>query len=302
MSEDSRPEELELKTSPIELKEDGEKRYMEAVFSLYDEIDSDNDITLPGALKSGYSNNKIPLVWNHDWSKPVGRGVLESSSNKAVFRGYFLPTSAGREAYETVKAMEDMQQFSYGFQVLESENGTITDEKGEEKPVRYLKNVKVWEVSPVLVGAQQNTFVQTLKSGLEQIDSKEEKNESDNSEETMSSQVDEQTQEAIADSQEDLESNDSDTKVSTGKRLNDHAFDSLTELKVFIERIEELALLRHSEKKTLSSNATEIVSAYLAGINLVYNKLDDILAQYGDDEVANNELFIEVQKTLLNTL
>tara|TARA_R110002020_G_scaffold15995_3_gene56799 strand:- start:9031 stop:9897 length:867 start_codon:yes stop_codon:yes gene_type:complete len=288
MSEDSRPEELELKTSPIELKEDGEKRYMEAVFSLYDEIDSDNDITLPGALKSGYSNNKIPLVWNHDWSKPVGRGVLESSSNKAVFRGYFLPTSAGREAYETVKAMEDMQQFSYGFQVLESENGTITDEKGEEKPVRYLKNVKVWEVSPVLVGAQQNTFVQTLKSGLEQIDSKEEEIEKD-----------------IKDFKEDvkdLESNDSDTKVSTGKRLNDHAFDSLTELKVFIERIEELALLRHSEKKTLSSNATEIVSAYLAGINLVYNKLDDILAQYGDDEVANNELFIEVQKTLLNTL
>mgnify|MGYP003633646193 CR=1 FL=1 len=288
MSEDSRPEELELKTSPIELKEDGEKRYMEAVFSLYDEIDSDNDITLPGALKSGYSNNKIPLVWNHDWSKPVGRGVLESSSNKAVFRGYFLPTSAGREAYETVKAMEDMQQFSYGFQVLESENGTITDEKGEEKPVRYLKDVKVWEVSPVLVGAQQNTFVQTLKSGLEQIDSKEEEIEKD-----------------IKDFKEDvkdLESNDSDTKVSTGKRLNDHAFDSLTELKVFIERIEELALLRHSEKKTLSSNATEIVSAYLAGINLVYNKLDDILAKYGDDEVANNELFIEVQKTLLNTL
>ena len=51
MSEESRPEELELKTSPIELKEDGEKRYMEAVFSLYDEIDSDNDITLMKQLK-----------------------------------------------------------------------------------------------------------------------------------------------------------------------------------------------------------------------------------------------------------
>ena len=290
MSEDSRPEELELKTSPIELKEDGEKRYMEAVFSLYDTIDSDNDITLPGALKSGYTNNKIPLVWNHDWSKPVGRGVLESTNDKAVFRGYFLPTSAGREAYETVKAMEDMQQFSYGFQVLDSEAGSIVDEKtGKEKPVRFLKDVKVWEVSPVLVGAQQNTFVQTLKSGLEQIDSKEEEIEKDD----------------IKDFKEDvkdLESNDSDTKVSTGKRLNDHAFDSLNELKVFIERIEELALLRHSEKKTLSSNATEIVSSYLAGINLIYNKLDDILAKYGDDETANNELFIEVQKTLLNTL
>ena len=290
MNEDSRPEELELKTSPIELKEDGEKRYMEAVFSLYDTIDSDNDITLPGALKSGYTNNKIPLVWNHDWSKPVGRGVLESSSEKAVFRGYFLPTAAGREAYETVKAMEDMQQFSYGFQVLDSEAGSIVDEKtGKEKPVRFLKEVKVWEVSPVLVGAQQNTFVQTLKSGLEQIDSKEEEIKKDDMKD-------------FKEDVKDLESNDSNTKVSTGKRLNDHAFDSLNELKVFIERIEELALLRHSEKKTLSSNATEIVSSYLAGINLIYNKLDDVLAKYGDNEIANNELFIEVQKTLLKTL
>ena len=271
---------------------------MEAVFSLYDKIDSDNDITLPGALKSGYNNNKIPLVWNHDWSKPVGRGVLESTNDKAVFRGYFLPTTAGREAYETVKAMEDMQQFSYGFQVLESEEGTIVDEKtGKEKPVRYLKDVKVWEVSPVLVGSQQNTFVQTLKSGLEQIDSKEE--EEVKKEDTKDLKED---TEDLKEDVKDLESNDSNTKVSTGKRLNDHAFDSLNELKVFIERIEGLALLRHSEKKTLSSNATEIVSSYLAGINLIYNKLDDILAKYGDDETANSELFIEVQKTLLYTL
>jgi HK97 family phage prohead protease len=287
MSEQNRPEDLEVKTSSIELKEEGEKRYMEAVFSLYDKIDSDNDITLPGALKSGYADNKIPLVWNHDWSKPVGRGTLENAGNKAVFRGYFLPTERGREAYETVKAMADMQQFSYGFQVLDSEKGTITDEKGKEKEVRFLKDVKVWEVSPVLVGAQQNTFVQTLKSGLEQIDSKEEKIEEEIQEES---------------SEEVLESEDSEAKVSTGKRLGEQAHDSLAELKAFIERIEELALLRNSEKKTMSSNSTEIVTQYLAGMNLLYNKLDDILVQFGNDEVADNELFLEVQKTLLKTL
>ena len=37
-----------------------------------------------------------------------------------------------------------------------------------------LEDVKVWEVSPVLVGAQQNSFVQALKSGLINEDPEEE--------------------------------------------------------------------------------------------------------------------------------
>ena len=40
----------------------------------------------------------------------------------------------------------------------------------ERKFLRVLEDVKVWEVSPVLVGAQQNSFVQALKSGLEPVD------------------------------------------------------------------------------------------------------------------------------------
>ena len=174
MSEEiKRPKDLVFKNTPIELKEDGDTRYLEAVFSLFDKVDSDNDITVSGALKSGYEGNKVPLVWNHDWSKVIGRGVIESDNEKAVFKGYFLNTESGKEAYETVKQMRDMQQFSYGFQVLDSETSTATDSKGDEIPVRVLKDVKVWEVSPVLVGSQQNSFVQALKSGLDQFEKEE---------------------------------------------------------------------------------------------------------------------------------
>ena len=170
MNEIERPENLSYKNAPIELKEDGDNRYIEAVFSLFETIDSDNDVTKANALRSGYTGNKVPLVWNHDWSKVIGRGIIETDNQKAVFKGYFLPTEAGKEAYETVKAMQDMQQFSYGFQVMKSEKGKHIDSKGEEVPVRVLQDVKVWEVSPVLVGAQQNSFVQALKSGLESFD------------------------------------------------------------------------------------------------------------------------------------
>jgi len=284
MSEIKRPENLSFKNAPIELKEDGDTRYIEAVFSLFDVIDSDNDVTKANALRSGYTGNKVPLVWNHDWSKVIGRGIIETDNQKAVFKGYFLNTEAGKEAYETVKAMQDMQQFSYGFQVLKSSKGTHIDSKGQEVPVRILEDVKVWEVSPVLVGAQQNSFVQALKSGLEPVD------------EEIKAEMQLESTEPKVSSKDDASIISSSQQ---GMRLGEQAVASLEELKAFTERIEDLASLRNSEKKTLSSKSTEMIKTYLAGLNALYIKLDDVLAQYGYDPVKDDELFLEVHKNLL---
>ena len=65
------------------------------------------------------------------------------------------------------------------------------------------------------------------------------------------------------------------------------------------QKSEDLALLRNSEKKTLSSKSTEMIQTYLAGLNSLYIKLDDVLAEYGYDAVKDDELFIEVQKNLM---
>ena len=355
MSEKKRPEELSFKNAPIELKEEGDRRYLEAVFSLFDTIDSDQDVTKQGALRSGYNGNKVPLVWNHDWSKVIGRGIIETDNQKAVFKGYFLDTEAGKEAYNTVKAMSDMQQFSYGFQVMKSSKGTHIDSKGEEVPVRVLEDVKVWEVSPVLVGAQQNSFVQALKSGLINEDPEEEDIDDVDQEfeevKEMVGQDEYTTQQEAAERAKEIgcegththEKEDgsmiympcathneyvnqkektyhrkkcnydkdgkcrkemkNDLEVSSnnsqqGKRLGEHAVSSLEEIKAFTERIEDLALLRNSEKKTLSSKSTELISKYLEGLNSTFNRLDDLLNSYGYDPVKDNELFIEVQKNL----
>ena len=299
MSEIERPENLSFKNAPIELKEDGDKRYIEAVFSLFDTIDSDNDVTKANALRSGYTGNKVPLVWNHDWSKVIGRGIIETDNQKAVFKGYFLETEEGKEAYETVKAMQDMQQFSYGFQVMKSSKGKHIDSKGEEVPVRVLEDVKVWEVSPVLVGAQQNSFVQALKSGLESFDEEIETPEQQENE-TKKHCTYADDGKCMKDNKISSETDASISKSSQqGMRLGEQAVASLEELKAFTERIEDLASLRNSEKKTLSSKSTEMISTYLAGLNAIYIKLDDVLVQYGYDPVKDDELFIKVQKNLM---
>jgi HK97 family phage prohead protease len=304
MSEIKRPDDLSFKNAPIELKEDGDTRYIEAVFSLFDTIDSDNDVTKANALRSGYTGNKVPLVWNHDWSKVIGRGVIETDNQKAVFKGYFLNTEAGKEAYETVKAMQDMQQFSYGFQVIKSTKGTHIDSKGEEVPVRVLEDVKVWEVSPVLVGAQQNSFVQALKSGLQtfdDVDTEFEEVKQDDEESKYGKCTYEKDGKCAK--EKDLKiSSATDASISSsqqGMRLGEHAVNSLEELKAFTERIEDLALLRNSEKKTLSSKSTELIAKYLQGVSSIYNRLDDALADYGYDPVKDNELFLEVQQNLM---
>lgn len=303
MSEIKRPDDLSFKNAPIELKEDGDTRYIEAVFSLFDTIDSDNDVTKANSLRSGYTGNKVPLVWNHDWSKVIGRGIIETDNQKAVFKGYFLNTEAGKEAYETVKAMQDMQQFSYGFQVLKSSKGTHIDSKGEEVPVRMLEDVKVWEVSPVLVGAQQNSFVQALKSGLQTYDDVDTEFEEVKEEESKYGKCTYEKDGKCA-KEKDLkissETAASGSKSSQqGMRLGEHAVASLEELKAFTERIEDLALLRNSEKKTLSSKSTELIAKYLQGVSSIYNRLDDALADYGYDPVKDDELFLEVQQNLM---
>ncbi len=303
MSEElKRPDNLSFKNAPIELKEDGDTRYIEAVFSLFDTIDSDNDVTKANSLRSGYTGNKVPLVWNHDWSKVIGRGIIETDNQKAVFKGYFLNTEAGKEAYETVKAMQDMQQFSYGFQVLKSSKGTHIDSKGEEVPVRVLEDVKVWEVSPVLVGAQQNSFVQALKSGLQTYDDVDTEFEEVKEEESKYGKCTYEKDGKCAKEKDLKISSATDASISSsqqGMRLGEHAVASLEELKAFTERIEDLALLRNSEKKTLSSKSTEMLAKYLQGVTSIYNRLDDALAGYGYDPVKDDELFLEVQQNLM---
>ena len=43
-----------------------------------------------------------------------------------------------------------------------------------------------------------------------------------------------------------------------------------------------------------------MIQKYLSGLNAIYIKLDDVLANYGYDPVKDDELFINVQKNLMN--
>lgn len=146
-------------TVPATLPEGAPDGTLEAVFSTFDIVDSDGDIVAASAFTDG---QQVPLTWAHDWTQPVGKGVIRVMPDRAVFAGqFFLDTAAGREAYQTVKNMGDLQEYSWGFRVL---NSDYAERDGQD--VRVITKAEVYEVSPVLVGANRQTGTLALKRML----------------------------------------------------------------------------------------------------------------------------------------
>lgn len=135
-----------------------------AVFSTYNVVDSDGDVTLPGAFEDG-AEVLVSSYGHTTWqgALPVGKGRIRSTKSEAVCDGqFFMDTTQGRDTFQVVKALGGSQQWSYGFDTVDSEPG-----KFDGRSVKFLKRLKVHEVSPVLIGAGVNTRTLAVKSLLE---------------------------------------------------------------------------------------------------------------------------------------
>lgn len=78
---------------------------------------------------------------------PVGKGTLHvSQAEVTVEAEYFMMNESAREAFEVLRA--PAQEWSYGFKVLDAEPITVGGVHAN-----HLKNVQVFEASPVVRGA-----------------------------------------------------------------------------------------------------------------------------------------------------
>ena len=62
---------------------------VKAVFSVFNEVDSDNDVVLPKSIRSGYGDKGVVMVWGHDWKNIIGKGKIVQDEEKAIFEGNF---------------------------------------------------------------------------------------------------------------------------------------------------------------------------------------------------------------------
>ena len=323
-------ENFDIKSIDLEIKND-ETGEVAAVFSVFDKIDSDGDIVKAGSIKSGFKSGDVPMVWAHKWDMPIGKGQIEQDDNKATFKGqFFMDTESGREAYNLVKAMGELQQWSFGFKVDDSEYGKFKkDGSEEEEDVRFLKGLTVYEVSPVLVGANQETYTMAIKSNTElleelsgekavmttesmnQPDPEEEPVEEVSEEEVAPAEeeaVDEvdtefeevsedQDAEAEAISEETAEEEEKELKVSekVNKTFSEEVKDVLAALENLITRAKAISSLREKDGRKLGVKATEALRAVQDDLSDAWAELDSFVDEFGDEEVSESE--VEEQPT-----
>lgn len=144
---------MDLKAlSGIEVK-DGARGLVTAVFATFDVIDADGDVTRPGAFEEG---RVVPIsAYGHaSWGSgpgalPVGKGTIRSTATEAIVEAtLFMGTTGGRETLEVLRELGPLGEWSYGYRVVKSSQG-----EWQGRKVRFLEELAVDEISPVLKGA-----------------------------------------------------------------------------------------------------------------------------------------------------
>lgn len=136
--------------------------------------DSVSDIVAPGAFEGSLRRRRPRVVWGHDWNQPIGK-VLEITEvpntdprlprkmKEAGIGGLFarvqfnLKSERGKEAFASVAFFGEDQEWSIGYKTLDA----VYD---NERKANILREVELYEVSPVLHGANQLTGTISVKS------------------------------------------------------------------------------------------------------------------------------------------
>tara|TARA_Y100000004_G_scaffold62701_1_gene70233 strand:- start:552 stop:1733 length:1182 start_codon:yes stop_codon:yes gene_type:complete len=317
--------EKEVKNIDLEFKQESEGK-VSAVFSVFNSLDSDGDIVLPGSIKSGFKSGSVPMVWAHKWDMPIGKGTINSDGDKATFEGeFFMDTESGKEAYNIVKNMADMQQWSFGYRVNDAERGKI-GEGDEEKDARFLKDLTVFEVSPVLVGANQETYTLAIKSNKELVEDlideekavlgsssfgKEPVSEELNQEDAVSPVV-EGTEETVEvsdemPSAEELVANPAkylkelyklkEAELQTQEQISEDApkafseqvKDVLAALNDLMVRATAIAMLRAKDGRKLGEKATDALRAVQDDLQDAWVELDQFIDNVSDTAVVTED-------------
>src|SRR3990167_6470680 len=143
----------------------GEAGQFEAIIATLNVVDMDGDVTLKGAFEDGAE--VIVSAYGHgSWmgALPVGKGVLKATDTDARIVGeFFLDTETGKDHYTVAKRLGAKQQWSYGYDVLETGERAALPEELRGGARRVLKRLKVHEASPVLIGAGIDTRTVVVK-------------------------------------------------------------------------------------------------------------------------------------------
>lgn len=146
-------------TKADSFSEDDNFFYFEGYASTFGNTDMGNDVVVAGAFKKSLAKKMPKMVYQHDMRQPLGVWVSAVEDGHGLFVRGKMPKSSSlaQEVYSMMKcgAIDSM---SIGFSLDKSSSFSIEDEK------RYLKEINLWEISPVTIPMNSDAKITQVKA------------------------------------------------------------------------------------------------------------------------------------------
>lgn len=159
--------EMAYKAGPVEFKATGDKGEYEGHFSIFGNVDDGGDVMQPGAFLKTIQERKsrVKVFYAHDWEKLIGPppDVLQEDATGLFAAGRLtLDSFWGREAWALMKD-NALTEGSIGYGAVKFD----WEDTGPNAPmVRNLREVKLYEISPVPLGMNPLTNIRAVKNLL----------------------------------------------------------------------------------------------------------------------------------------
>lgn len=152
-----------------------------AIVSVFGNVDSVGDVVIPGAFTQTLadwkaSGNPIPIIWSHDWSDPFSHigytldaaelmpgddrlpDSLKANGGLLIIGQLDLDNPKAQQVYRLLKGGR-VTQFSFAYDI--EEGAYVEGSSGSHYELRQLK---IHETGPCLVGANQDTELLAVKA------------------------------------------------------------------------------------------------------------------------------------------
>ncbi|MGL9717327.1 MAG: HK97 family phage prohead protease [Wolbachia sp.] len=144
--------------SSLSIKNIGENGVFSGYASVFNIVDTQNDLILPGAFKENLDKDKIKLLWQHNSGEPIGNiiDICENDVGLYITAHLLLGIRKAEEAYLMLKTGV-INGLSIGYIPIKYD---IDHESG----ARVLRQVELWEVSLVTFPANLAAQVISVKN------------------------------------------------------------------------------------------------------------------------------------------
>lgn len=176
-------------TEPIILNTDDDQGIVEAIWAVMGNVDGGNDVIHPGAFKKTFSERagQVNLLDNHrtdsvmaslgnvlelrEMSKGELPGELTQKYPEATGAAwgrfqFLLDTPEGKGAFTRIK-QKSVKGWSFGYDTTKRDHDSI-ERDGQKVTVRNLRELKLYEVSPVLFAMNEATLTTGVKAQEEE--------------------------------------------------------------------------------------------------------------------------------------